>query len=379
MIFSELNKKLCMMAFGLIGLGLIIQISPVFADQTTLTYYGKGVVTEPSQFAGEVIRTIINNGKAVVIHPGQNGIELVRMDIQSNDVCIQTQLTFCYVGIVTQTKNTNMHEIGDEVELTLDLQNKKQIMTVMSGQMQGTAIAIDLSKTIIKSDAPFTISITREGGFAGFPAKTMTFDSSTGEITIVDNGDELTTQLSQDDIEKIMKIVKKGKLLSMEQVEYPPYPSSADYFTYTLEISQGVFQKTITWTDTSENVPVKLDALKQTIQSIVENDESSEPDAEIAEIARNFVVAAPTFAFDGMEDTLSIGSISVLESFPVQYQLEVSFTSTHGGFGNRTGQIVTQALTPHVVDVLISEGNVISAVIDDTWDEMNHQFVLKAP
>jgi hypothetical protein len=90
-------------------------------------------------------------------------------------------------------------------------------------------------------------------------------------------------------------------------------------------------------------------------------------------------MSAPTFAFDGMEDTISIGSIMAMESFPVQYRLEVSFTSTHGGFGDRTGQMITQALTPHVVDVLIVEGNVISAVIDDTWDEMNHQFVLKAP
>ena len=370
-----------MTAFGLIGLGLIIQINPVFADQNTLTYYGKGAVTEPSAFVGEVIRTIINNDKAVVIHPGQNGIELVRMDIQPSDACIQTQSTFCFVGTVTQIKNTNLHEIGDEVELTLDLQNKKQIVNVISGQMQGTTITVDLSKTIIKSDAPFTISITREGGFAGFPAKTTTFDSSTGEITISDSGHELTTLLSQDDIEKIMKIVKKSKLLNMEQVEYPPYPSSADYFTYTLEISQGVFQKTITWTDTSENVPSKLDTLKQTIQSIAESDDGNllEPDAEIAEIARNFVMSAPTFAFDGMEDTISIGSIMAMESFPVQYRLEVSFTSTHGGFGDRTGQMITQALTPHVVDVLIVEGNVISAVIDDTWDEMNHQFVLKAP
>ncbi|MGQ0771392.1 MAG: hypothetical protein ACT4NT_01270 [Nitrososphaerota archaeon] len=373
-----MNKKLNAIVFGLIGM-LIIQVSPAFADPSTLAYYGKGVVTESSPFVDEVIRTIINNDKAAVVHPGQNGIEIVRMDIQPSESCVQTQLTFCFVGTVTLTKNTNIHEIGDEVELTLDLQNKKQIMTVMSGQMQGTTITIDLSKTIVKSDDPFTISIMQEGGFAGLPGKTMTFDSSTGETTLVDSMRELTTPLSQDDIEKITKMVRINNLLNIEQTDYPPHPSSADYFTYSLEFSQGIFQKTITWTDTSENVPSKLSALKQTIQSIVENDESSDQDAEIAEIAKNFVMSAPTFAFDGMEDTLTIGSISVLESFPVQYQLEVLFTSTHGGFGNRTGQMITQVLTPHIVDVLISEGNVLSAVIDDTWDEMNHQFVLKAP
>jgi len=31
------------------------------------------------------------------------------------------------------------------------------------------------------------------------------------------------------------------------------------------------------------------------------------------------------------------------------------------------------------VEIIISEGVVISAVIDGEWDELNNQFVLKAP
>jgi hypothetical protein len=374
-----MNKKVGLVIIGLLTSGLFANANPALAGQPDLMYYGKGVVDESSPFAGEIIRTIINKDKATVVHPGHSGIELVRMNIRASDVCIQTQSALCYVGTVTETKNTNIHEIGDEIGITLDLQNKKQTATVISGAMQGTTITINLSKTIVKSDAPFVISVTREGGFAGLPGRTITLDSSNNSITISDVNIDSTMDLSGDEIEKIATQVKKSNLLNIVQSDYPPHPSSADYFTYTLDITQGVFHKTFTWTDTSENVPKKLDFLNGLIVQVSETIDANDQGMIIADIALDFVRTAPTFAFDGMEETLSVGDILVLESFPEQYRLEVSFTSAHGGYGNRTGQIVTQALTPHMMSILISEGNVLSAVTDGEWDEMTHQYVLKEP
>ena len=364
---------------ALIVASIVIGGIPVFAEQNTVTYYGKGVVDESSPFAGETIRTIINHDKATVIHPGKNGIELVRMDVAPSDACVQSQSALCFEGTVTATKNTDIHDIGDKIGITIDLQGKKQVVTVNSGTMQGTIITISLSKTIVKSDAPFTISLTREGGFAGFPAKTITIDSASGDISINDRNLDSAGTLAQGDIEKITKQVKRANLLSIDKSDYLPHPSSADYFVYTLELTQGVFHKTITWTDTSDGVPEKLSSLRDAMTEISENIKINDQSTDIADIALDFVRTSPTFAFDGMEETISAGQITVLESFPEQYHLEVSFTSAHGGFGNRTGQIVTQALTPHIMDILLSEGTVLSAVTDGQWDEINHQYVLKEP
>jgi len=96
-------------------------------------------------------------------------------------------------------------------------------------------------------------------------------------------------------------------------------------------------------------------------------------------VAQRFIPTSPTFAFDGMIDTLDVESVSKMESFPVQYNIKASYTSAHGGFGNREGQILTQVITPHTVDIIVSEGIVISAVTDETWDELNNQYVLKKP
>lgn len=96
-------------------------------------------------------------------------------------------------------------------------------------------------------------------------------------------------------------------------------------------------------------------------------------------VAQRYVVTSPTFAFDGDINTLDTEYVGTLESFPPQYMIKMAFDSAHGGFGNREGQMLTQVITHHKMDIVVSEGKVISAITDETWDEMNHQYVLKKP
>jgi hypothetical protein len=96
-------------------------------------------------------------------------------------------------------------------------------------------------------------------------------------------------------------------------------------------------------------------------------------------IAQTYVESSPTFSFDGISDSLDMISVNVLESYPVQYRIEFEFDSAQSGYGNRDGQILAQVITPHKISVLVSDGQVISAVTDETWDELNHQYVLKNP
>lgn len=96
-------------------------------------------------------------------------------------------------------------------------------------------------------------------------------------------------------------------------------------------------------------------------------------------IAQRYIVTTPTFVFDGDINTLDIQYVDSDESSPTQYMFSISFDSAHGGYGNREGQMLTQVITHHKMDIIVSEGDVISAVTDDTWDEINHQYVLKKP
>lgn len=93
--------------------------------------------------------------------------------------------------------------------------------------------------------------------------------------------------------------------------------------------------------------------------------------------ARRFILESSTFKHDGISDTLKIKYVSVMESQPVQYNVEASYTSTHSGYGDRTDQMVAQVLTDHNVELIITKGTVVSAINDRTWDEIRHQYITR--
>jgi hypothetical protein len=348
------------------------QSQPIFAEQNMLVFYGKGTTDQSSPIPGEVIRTLVNGDTATIVHPASGGIEIIRMNIQSNDVCIQTQATMCFDGIVTETRNVEAHKTGDKIGIMFDFKNKKEIISFDSGPMQGASISIDLSKTIIHLVGPFVVTFTQEGGIAGIQ-NTVVVDMASAQLTKNDS----TFTLGKDALDEITKTIKKIKIYSIDEENYPPVEGSADYFTYLIQISYGPIQKTISWTDTSEIIPENLNALKDVIIKTSGDIQTSEPAPDVlqAELAIDFVKNASTFAFDGIGDSITVEDVMILESFPVQYVVAINFESLHGGYGDRTGQFLTQAITPHTVIVTVVDGKIISAIIDDVWDEVNQEML----
>lgn len=366
-----MNTKL-VAAFSLIALGLLIPGQHAFSEQNTIKFYGKGTIDETSISPQVMMRTLIDHDRAAFVGAGVGGIDVVRMNITTSDSCTQSQDMLCFDGTITESHNT-MHEVGDKIGITLDLAAKKEIISFDSGKIQGTVFHITLSKSQVILDGPYQITLSQQGGFAGIQ---KTFAINYGELT---QGDTVIT-LDADTLTQLTKEIKKGKLFEMPVTDYPPVQGSADYFTYSLEITQGVFTKTITWTDTSQNVPEKLFNIKDQIQGLVDIQRPGVGlDTIQVTMAKEFAQSSPTFAFDGIPESLKLVDAKVMESFPEQYLITLEFTSLHGGFGDRTDQIVTEALTQHTMKILIVDGTVESAVTDDTWDEMNNQYVLKAP
>ncbi len=103
-------------------------------------------------------------------------------------------------------------------------------------------------------------------------------------------------------------------------------------------------------------------------------DNNSTEESTAMEISKKFLTTSPTYMFDGL-GTIQHKSVKMLKSNPPQYVVETYFESANSGYGNREGQILTQVVTPHTLSVTIVEGKVVSAVIDDTWDELNQEFL----
>jgi hypothetical protein len=92
---------------------------------------------------------------------------------------------------------------------------------------------------------------------------------------------------------------------------------------------------------------------------------------EAEDIALEWLRNAPTFSFDGVPDSMRVIDTVIAESYPEQYFITITFECTHAGYGDRTGEALAQVITEHTAVVVVSAGEVRSAVIDEAWDEFN--------
>ena len=90
--------------------------------------------------------------------------------------------------------------------------------------------------------------------------------------------------------------------------------------------------------------------------------------------AQKFTTTHPTFAFDGVKQSLDVNLLSVIQSKIPVYVVQVSFDSEHPGYGDRSDQVLAQVITPHTMIVMISDYGVGSATIDGVWDEFNQNW-----
>ena len=91
---------------------------------------------------------------------------------------------------------------------------------------------------------------------------------------------------------------------------------------------------------------------------------------KIIGITKQFIITSPTFSYDGIPDSLEIKIISsdVSDS---NFLLEGKFKTIHTGYGNRENLDLPEDITLHTIVVSVVDENIISAVIDNQWDELN--------
>jgi hypothetical protein len=92
-------------------------------------------------------------------------------------------------------------------------------------------------------------------------------------------------------------------------------------------------------------------------------------EAESKEIARAFIENSSTYQFDGFD--LEYQETYVLRC-PYCWMFTFEFTSRHAGYGNRTGQMLAQVVTPHTAIVSFEQGEVTYATLDGTWNMLMH-------
>jgi hypothetical protein len=222
-----------------------------------------------------------------------------------------------------------------------------------------------------------TVSWQRSGGIMGLMEELVV--APDGRVSYTSNRfGSAQLLLNTSMLEELWKMVEP----IAASKAYTARAGAADYFGYSLTLNySGSPAKVVQWVDagvSTEALPSQLSDIQSFMTGLVQTARAqgtlSEGDQAKA-VAVDFLTHAPTFSFDGIAGTMNVTEVIALESYPVQYMVNVSFDSAHSGYGNRTGQILLQVITHHEAVVGVVNGQVVSATIDQRWDELGQRHI----
>jgi len=85
-------------------------------------------------------------------------------------------------------------------------------------------------------------------------------------------------------------------------------------------------------------------------------------------LAEDWIVNnSSTYIFDGSNLTF----LTINEG-----KFYFSFESSHGGYGNRSEEMVTQVITTHIIEIAVENNKVVSAITDGRYDEINKESIV---
>jgi len=104
---------------------------------------------------------------------------------------------------------------------------------------------------------------------------------------------------------------------------------------------------------------------QHSLDGITENDSE-----KIIDFTRQFIITGPTFSYDGIPNSLEIEIVSADDS-DSKFLLKGKFNTLHAGYGNRENLDLSEDIVLHTIIISIVDEKIISAVIDNQWDELN--------
>jgi hypothetical protein len=104
------------------------------------------------------------------------------------------------------------------------------------------------------------------------------------------------------------------------------------------------------------------------------NDNSTDPPTkqESREIVEEFIVNSPTFAYDGIAESLELER-TLTARCPACWVFVFKFECSSAGYGDRTGQELAQVITPHTATIAIEHGEITAAELDEKWDMLEQK------
>ncbi len=190
---------------------------------------------------------------------------------------------------------------------------------------------------------------------------TWTITGSDGNIT-----ERFKKNLTKEQFDGIVKVFVDNNFASYGD----RYDEGQNYVTdvgFTdITFAANGKSKTVTTYNVNDYMPSGLIRIREKLQETVEFTRTLD-ESQVKELAESWIRGAPTYTYDG--SGLVFVNYIQQESYPVRHVLTYTFTSSHAGYGDRSGKVTAQVITEHTIIITIIDGRVDSAVIDGKWDE----------
>ena len=131
----------------LILLSLIPLIAfPTQSFQEEFKFYGRGHVDSADPvFGDEFLRLLIKGDKGAIVDViSHYGIVVIRMDLEKDQSCSNSEFIICFNGTISELKNVDHPNVGSELSLKINLQDDTWNLSIHSGNMAGTNVLVFL-------------------------------------------------------------------------------------------------------------------------------------------------------------------------------------------------------------------------------------------
>ena len=145
------NRSLITSITSVFFAAILLLNTNIFAQEESEHSYfsSKGKTTFSSHFPGISIWTLLVDDKVKFIYHAEGSRVVVKADVVGSQECNQTSNAICFDGTVTDVINPGVGaiKVGDTFKITIDLDEKNETVSFLSGFLENVDIKIGLSKT----------------------------------------------------------------------------------------------------------------------------------------------------------------------------------------------------------------------------------------
>jgi len=250
--------------------------------------------------------------------------------------------------------------------------SKSELMGIFAVLLIAVAMIAACMQAQEPDNSNAVITYTFYGGFVmqthAIQELVVTKDTATWTIRAADGTitERFEKNLTQEQFNAIVKVFTDNNFASYGD----RYDEGQNYVTdvgFTdITFAANGKTRTVTAYNYDQYLPAGLVKIREKLQETVEFTRTLD-ESQIKELAASWIREAPTYKYDG--SGLVFVNYVQQESNPVRHVLTYTFTSSHAGYGDRSGKVTAPVITEHSITIVVVDGYVESAVIDGKWDE----------